>query len=72
MRVRDLPPEKLCDLCRTRIAALKTNDELTLLKALCGPCEDLVVADRPGGWESGESIDLATGRVIYRLPERGK
>ena len=44
MRVRDYPADKLCDVCRARIAAMKTHDELTLLKALCADCEGAVAA----------------------------
>lgn len=71
MRVRDLPPDQLCDACLAAITAMTTDDELALLKALCADCEGKVAGHgRPAdaiGWKSGEVVDFETGEVMHTM-----
>ncbi|HVZ88077.1 MAG TPA: hypothetical protein VHG72_13985 [Polyangia bacterium] len=74
MNVRSFPPDKLCDDCLARITAMKTDDELNLLKELCADCEGMVAAaGRPEGaigWESGSVVDFEGGEEILRMKPR--
>jgi hypothetical protein len=67
-------PGGLCDACLSAVVAMTTEDELTLLNALCEECEGKVAsAGRPPGamrWEHGEIVDLETGEVIHQMKPR--